>query len=157
SKNLIDKNIKEKVNVQNITSEVISKNSDIKLTGEEEFWINKWDNFNTKQLIIGRKLDIHLSIVSSITNVLQIILPVLTLIVGVNIKTFEQLTLGQIVAISTVSPYFISPIISLSDNYIQLMLLKGYFLRIEDVFNTKSELIPERVSQDIKFDKKIEL
>lgn len=25
------------------------------------------------------------------------------------------------------------------------------------MFNTKSELIPERVSQDIKFDKKIEL
>lgn len=51
----------------------------------------------------------------------------------------NTITLGTLIAFNMISASYISPFISISNNYTQLVSLTSYFSRIKDVLNSDSE------------------
>nr|WGD68931.1 peptidase domain-containing ABC transporter [Bacillus subtilis] len=157
-KRLVDRNIREQVKVGSITNEIIRNNLDIKVMGLEDIWTKKWTDSNVLQLKTNKQLNIRASTLNSLTTVLQIITPISVLLIGSYSVITNEMTMGELVATSTLSSAFISPIVSISNNYTQFLMLKGYFARIEDVFKTKKENNNiENDHKGIRFNEEIKL
>ena len=136
---LVDNNIRQQVSVEGASNEIVRQNLDIKLLGIEENWSKKWNKLNLKQLKTNKKLNIFAGILESFTSSIKLIVPIFVLLLGFKLYLNNSITIGELVASSTIATTFVTPIVSLSNNYTSFLMLRGYIDRIEDVFLTKKE------------------
>ncbi len=72
-------------------------------------------------------------------------IPLLILWVGGHYLLKGEITLGTLIAFSSIAGSYITPIISISNNYTELISLESYFSRIRDVLRSKDEQEKESV------------
>lgn len=157
-KKMVENNIRDKIKVQSTVTEMVYNTLDIKVLGIEERLLNKWKGKYEGQLRSTQKLNIWESIIQTFTSAIQIILPLLILWLGAFMVLRGEITMGTLLAFSSIAGSFISPVISISNNYTELVSLKSYFSRIQDVLNTKKEqesldklIVPKHLRGKIEF------
>ncbi|WP_025149537.1 peptidase domain-containing ABC transporter [Bacillus sp. H1a] len=136
---LVDKNLRDKIKVQSLMTEVVQNSLDVKVLGIEKEIITDWEKKYEQQLQSTQRVNLWEGTIHTLTTVIQIILPLAVLWTGSLLLAQNKITIGTIIAFSSIATAFITPIISLSNHYIQLISLKAYFMRIEDILETKEE------------------
>lgn len=136
---LVDTSIRDKVNVQSQVTEIVHNSMDIKVLGIEDELLSKWSNNYNKQLNSSQKLNIWEGVVYTITSGIQMVTPLLILWIGTLLYLRGEISIGTVIASSSIAVSFINPIISLSNHYTQLVSLRAYFTRLMDVIKTKKE------------------
>lgn len=154
-KKMNDKNVSNQAKVQSVLSDSINGILDVKAHGLEGKMLEYWKTRFEKQLEGTQQLNIWNSSIQSVTTGIQFIIPLFTLWLGSNYVADGDITVGTLVAFSTISVSFINPIVSLSRSYSEIISLGSYFRRILDVLESKTE--PTYESPDIKLEGDIEL
>lgn len=152
---LVDTSIRDKVKVQSQVTEIVHNAMDIKVLGIEEELLGKWSiNYDT-QLKSSQRLNIWEGIVYTITSGIQVMIPLLILWMGTMLYLRGDITVGTVIASSSIAVSFISPIISMSNHYTQIVSLRAYFTRLVDVIKTKKEqeTNPGLVYEELKMGK----
>lgn len=145
-KRLSDENVANQSEVQSILSDTIKGISDVKMLGLENKMFEEWKNKFKLQIVSSEKLSIVNSSLQSITSSIQMIVPLFMLWIGSLYLIQGDLTLGELLAFSTISVSFIQPIVSLSSSYSQIIMIKSYFQRITDIIESKEEKNGNRIS-----------
>ncbi|MGZ9815643.1 peptidase domain-containing ABC transporter [Peribacillus simplex] len=140
-RNLVDRNIKDKVKVQSLVTEFVHNSLDVKVLGIENQLFNKWKTNYQTQLMSTQKLNIWEGMIHTVTSSIQVIIPLVILWIGSMMLMNNELTIGTIIAFSSIATAFITPVVSLSNHYTQIVSIKAYFSRIEDVLKTKEEQV----------------
>jgi ATP-binding cassette subfamily C protein len=155
---MVENNIRDKIQVQSTVTEMVYNTLDIKVLGIEDRLLGKWKCKYEGQLRSTQRLNIWGSIIQTFTSAIQIILPLLILWLGAFMVLRGEITMGTLLAFSSIAGSFISPVISMSNNYTELVSLKSYFSRIQDVLNTKKEqesrdklIVPQQLRGKIEF------
>lgn len=155
---LVETNIRNNIRVQSTVTEMVYNTLDIKVLGIEDRLLGKWKTKYDNQLQSNQKLNIWGSLIQTLTSAIQIILPLLILWLGAFMVLRGEITMGTLLAFSSIAGSFISPVISISNNYTELVSLKSYFSRIQDVLKTKREqeqterlIIPQQLNGKIEF------
>ncbi|QFK72951.1 peptidase domain-containing ABC transporter [Pradoshia sp. D12] len=136
---LSDQNVSIQSEVQSILADSIHGIIDVKMLGLENKLFNTWYKKFTNQVTINQKLNLWNSFIQSFTSAIQMIVPLFMLWIGSIALNNGELTLGALLAFSTISVSFIQPIVSLSSSYTQILSIGSYFQRIIDVIDTKIE------------------
>ncbi|WP_055109860.1 peptidase domain-containing ABC transporter [Paenibacillus ihumii] len=155
---MVDSNIRDKIQVQSTVTEMVYNTLDIKVLGIEDRLLSKWQKKYESQLHSTQKLNIWESIIQTFTSAIQVLLPLLILWLGAFMVLRGEITMGTLLAFSSIAGSFISPVISISNNYTELVSLKSYFSRIQDVLKTKKEqeqadklIVPQQLKGKIEF------
>lgn len=155
---MVDSNIRDKIQVQSTVTEMVYNTLDIKVLGIEDRLLSKWQKKYENQLHSTQKLNIWESIIQTFTSAIQVLLPLLILWLGAFMVLRGEITMGTLLAFSSIAGSFISPVISISNNYTELVSLKSYFSRIQDVLKTKKEqeqvdklIVPQQLKGKIEF------
>lgn len=155
---MVDNNIRDKIQVQSTVTEMVYNTLDIKVLGIEDRLFGKWKKKYEHQLHSTQKLNIWGSLIQTFTSAIQVILPLFILWLGAFMVLRGDITMGTLLAFSSIAGSFITPVISISNNYTELVSLKSYFSRIQDVLKTKKEqeqpdklLAPEQLKGKIEF------
>lgn len=138
-KTLSDENVSNQADVQTILADSINGISDIKMLGLENTIFNNWQESFTKEVKTAEKLNIWSGSIQAITSSIQLIVPLSMLWFGSFYLIRGDITIGVLVAFSTISSSFISPIVSLSSSYTQILSIGSYFQRIKDVITSTTE------------------
>ncbi|MBM7580802.1 peptidase domain-containing ABC transporter [Jeotgalibacillus terrae] len=138
-KNLSDKQVTEQAEVQGYLSENIYGISDVKMLGLESLVFKNWKERFFKQLKTSEKRSIWISSIQALSTTVQFILPLFLLYVGAYFLLQGQITLGTLIAFNTMAASFISPVISISSAYTDLINLSSYIQRLMDVIKSKPE------------------
>lgn len=151
------KNIQDKVNSQSVLTENMYNIVDIKSLGLEKKRLELWSKKYSKELMSSQKLNVTQACLQTITGFFQVVVPLLVLWVGGHKFLQGEITLGTLIAFSSIAGSYVTPIISISNNYTQLISLGSYFSRIKDVLRSqdeqeKQEVTPYKVKGDITFD-----
>ncbi|EEL61378.1 peptidase C39 [Bacillus thuringiensis] len=151
------KNIQDKVNTQAVLTENMYNIVDIKSLGLEKKRLSLWSGNYSKELESSQRLNIFQAVIHTITGFFQVSVPLLVLWVGGHALINGEITLGTLIAFSSIAGSYITPIVSVSNNYTQLISLGSYFSRIKDVLRTKDEQEKSNVQAhsikgDIKFE-----
>lgn len=130
---------------------------DIKSLGLEKKRLSLWAGNYSKELESSRRLNIFQAVIHTITGFFQVSVPLLVLWVGGHALLNGEITLGTLIAFSSIAGSYITPIVSVSNNYTQLISLGSYFSRIKDVLRTKDEqeksnAQAHNIKGDIKFE-----
>ncbi|MCU4969223.1 peptidase domain-containing ABC transporter [Bacillus toyonensis] len=139
------KNIQDKINTQSVLTENMYNIVDIKSLGLEKKRLSLWSNNFAKELVSSKKLNIFQAVIHTITGFFQVTIPLLILWVGGHYLLKGEITLGTLIAFSSIAGSYITPIISISNNYTELISLESYFSRIRDVLRSKDEQEKESV------------
>ncbi|MCE5173032.1 peptidase domain-containing ABC transporter [Paenibacillus profundus] len=136
---LSDKTITDQVGVQSVLSDSIQGISDIKMLGLEQKMLDIWREKFKAQLKSTEKLNVWSSAFQAVTSAIQFVVPLFMLWLGSLYVLNNQITIGTLIAFSTISASFIHPIVSLSGSYSEIIVTKSYLQRILDVVRTKQE------------------
>ncbi len=138
-KTLSDENVSQQADVQTILADSINGISDIKMLGLENTMFDNWLEKFSKEVRTSERLNVWSGGIQAITSSIQLIVPLAMLWFGSFYLINGDITLGVLVAFSTISSSFISPIVSLSSSYTQILSIGSYFQRIKDVITSKTE------------------
>lgn len=138
-KKLNERNISSQTKVQSFVSESINGILDVKVHGLEEKTIVNWQELFHKQLQDTFNLNLWNGTIQSLTSTIQFIIPLFVYGIGSYYVFSNQITIGTLIAFGTISVTFITPIISISNSYSQIFVVKSYFQRILDVIESKPE------------------
>ena len=138
-RSLVDSNIRDKIKVQSLVTEMVHNTLDIKVLGIEKQLLNKWKKNYNNQLKSNQKLNIWESMIQTVTSSIQILLPIFVLWMGSLMVFKGEVSIGTLLAFNSIASSFIAPVVSISNHYTQLVSLRSYFAHIEDVLKTKRE------------------
>ena len=131
----------EQVKVQKSLTEMIEGILTIKSIGSESIFFNKWSKLFDRQLQFTYKKGILNAIFTNISGTLIFIIPMIIIWYGSYFIKSNDLTIGTIVAFNTISTSFLKPILSLSDSYSNILILKTILNKLYDIIDSKPEKI----------------
>lgn len=126
-------------------SEHIQNITDLKLMGAEQDVIAKWKRFFTKQLEATEKRSVWTSIIGSNSISIQLILPLLLLWAGAYYVLEGEMTLGSLLGFQALAASFMVPIVSLGQTYHDLVNVRTYIQRLQDVIGSTPEHMGEKI------------
>ncbi|WP_430598536.1 peptidase domain-containing ABC transporter [Enterococcus sp. AZ177] len=124
---------------QNVVSEIISSISTIKSVSAEEKMFMNWDNKIKKSIFFERQKGRYAAFISTVPLTLQILYPLLIIVSGLYLFQNEDLSLGTIIAFSSLGAGFLSPLASLSSSYTEILLVKVYLSKLIDILDSDEE------------------
>jgi len=134
-----DKDITLQSNVQSVLTELYENIEAVKAMGMEEEFYSKWKNkFNSQQEISYQK-NITNSWFGSFTGSIQFVLPVSIMLLGLYLTSINQTTIGTTVAFVAIATAFMQPIGTIIGFYSQMLVVKSYYQKINDVLNKTAE------------------
>lgn len=156
-KKLSDQNVSNQSDVQIVLADSIKGITDVKMLGLEEKMFENWYQKFKEQIFTTERLNMWNSLIQSFTSAIQMIIPLLILWIGSFHLIQGEVTLGVLIAFSTISVSFIRPLVSLSNSYSQILSTSSYFQRIFDVIETTPEINNSNVANikiegNIKFE-----
>ena len=138
-KNLSDKMVTAQGEVQKYLSEHIYGVSDVKMLGHEDLIYQTWKGKYEIQLKATEKSAIWSSFIQAISSSIHFILPLFLLWMGGSFVLNNSITLGTLIAFSSMATAFVTPIISISTSYTDFIYLSSYVQRLMDVIQSKPE------------------
>ena len=146
--NITNADVTNQSKVQKLLTESITGITDIKVMGLEKKFYSDWlSNFN-RQLRSSEKRSIWTVLLNIPSSTVQFVLPLSVLFIGGYSLIEGQISLGTLVAFSTMALSFINPITTIGLAYSEIVSLKSYIQRIHDVIETEvEEYNPEKESE----------
>lgn len=138
-KRLSNLNLKHQIDVQSHTTDSLNGIIDVKTLGLEKPSFNEWKSRYITQLRSSEKLNIWNGYFISVTSTLQILIPIIVLWMGSLYVTNGEITVGTLIAFSTIASGFLQPILSISSSYTELVSISSYFQRVKDVIYSPEE------------------
>lgn len=138
-KTFSDKTVTAQGDVQKYLSENIYGISDVKMLGQEDVVFQKWKGKYGIQLRATEKSGIWISSIQALSGSIAFVLPLLLFWIGGYFVLNNSITLGTLIAFNAMAVAFVTPIISISSGYTDLIYLSSYVQRLMDVINAKSE------------------
>lgn len=145
-KDLSDKTITSQGDVQKYLSENIYGISDVKMIGHEDEIYQNWRKKYNIQLNATEKSGLCISYIQALSNTITFVLPLFLLWIGGYFVLNGSMTLGTLIAFNSMAVAFVTPIISISSSYTDIIYITSYIQRLMDVI--KSE--PEQTSFEIE-------
>lgn len=136
---ITSKDVTNQTKVQNILAESINGVSDIKVMGLEDRFYREWKESFKLQLKSSEKRSIWTTTLNILPSTIQFILPIFLLWSGGYLVVSGSISLGTLVAFSTLALSFIAPISSLGLGYTEIISLKSYIQRLYDVIKSSVE------------------
>jgi ABC-type bacteriocin/lantibiotic exporter with double-glycine peptidase domain len=125
-KGLSDKTVTAQGEVQKYLSEHIYGISDVKMLGHEDIVYQNWRDKYDIQLKATEKSGIWLSSLHSLSSAITFVLPLFLLWIGGYFVLNNSITLGTLIAFNSMAIAFVTPIISISSSYTDLIYLTSY-------------------------------
>ncbi|RBP02484.1 peptidase domain-containing ABC transporter [Rossellomorea aquimaris] len=148
---ITSKDVTNQTKVQNVLAESINGISDIKVMGLENTFFNEWSRSFKQQLKSSERRSIWTTTLNILPSTIQFGLPIFLLWSGGYLVVDGSITLGTLVAFSTLALSFIAPISSLGLGYTEIISLKSYIQRLYDVIKSNKEnLNPDRDHAKLK-------
>ncbi|MCA0987013.1 peptidase domain-containing ABC transporter [Guptibacillus algicola] len=136
---ITSKDVTNQTKVQNILAESINGVSDIKVLGLEDRFYKEWKESFRLQLKSSERRSIWTTTLNILPSTIQFGLPIFLLWCGGYLVVDNAISLGTLVAFSTLALSFIAPISSLGLGYTEIISLKSYIQRLYDVIKSKVE------------------
>ncbi|SIQ61534.1 peptidase domain-containing ABC transporter [Priestia flexa] len=149
-RNLASKNVVIQTKTQSYLTESIQGICDVKVLGAEKNIFKNWSSLFNQQLMVSQKQSFITSTLESFGLGIQFITPLFLLWIGSSMVISGSMTLGELLAFSTLAVSFIVPIVSMGTTYSQLLLLGSYMQRLQDVMDSKGEHVNAEEIQDFK-------
>lgn len=134
-----EKEISNSTELQALLNDSINNMLTVKATASEDYLYEKWFDRFKKQLVFMKEKNKVNSFLTFIPYTIQLVLPLIILSVGVLLINQNSLTIGELVAFSTLATYFIAPIQSLSTSYDNILLVDLYLDKLFDIIKSKPE------------------
>ena len=124
---------------QDMINEMVNNIFTIKSTNSQKNLFYKWqDNFE-KQIGLEKKRAKYASFLYNATQTIQIFYPLSIFLGGYYLILHNKMTLGGVVAFSSIGASFLCPIIAIMSSYGQLVTVKVYIERLLDIMDTPNE------------------
>jgi ABC-type bacteriocin/lantibiotic exporter with double-glycine peptidase domain len=136
---ITSKDVTNQTKVQNILAESINGVSDIKVMGLEDKFFHEWKDAFKLQLKSSERRSIWTTVLNILPSTIQFGLPIFLLWAGGYLVVNNSISLGTLVAFSTMALSFIAPISSLGLGYTEIISLKSYIQRLYDVIKSNVE------------------
>lgn len=140
---ITDKELLAQSRVQRILVELFEGMETVKSSGSEKQFYTKWLTNFKQQIDLRVEKDRFSTWVRTIQTSIQFILPVLLIYVGVFQLMNDQLTLGQIISFNSLAGAFITPIVVVFDSYTEILLLRSYFGKLNEILEASERPKPE--------------
>lgn len=136
---LTNRNVLTQSRVQSFLAENINSVTNIKVMGLENRLLNQWNKKFEENLDIVEKNNMWNTFLDTFSSGIQFILPLFLLWIGGFSIVRGEMSLGDLLAFSSLAGMFISPILSIGSGYIEILQLSSIFQRLFDVFDNKLE------------------
>ncbi len=135
----VEKNLDERVDVQNIISEMVYNIIDIKTMAVEKDFIDKWSIAYEKELATQKEISQNSVVINSLLAIINSFIPLSLLIVGGVFINRGIISFGILMAFNISAGTLVNTIIALSSYYSSFLTARIYFQRILDIINSKAE------------------
>ena len=125
---------------QNMINELVNNIFTIKSTNAQTCLYEKWKKNFDEQILLEKKRAKYMSVLSNIPFSLQVFYPLMVFILGYFLIKQQKMTLGSVIAFSSIGASFLSPMLSIMNSYGQLLMVKIYIDRLLDILETPGEL-----------------
>lgn len=129
---------------QSIQIEVLYSMPTIKITGIEDEMYQTWNKSFAQVLAKYKSRSVLQNVYSSVNTTFQTIGPLILLLIGMFISFQNKMTLGEVVAFQALSVTFFGLSTSLFGVYTQYLLATNYIARVNDIWEQRSEDIPDQ-------------
>lgn len=126
-------------NTQKIMSEMVNGMITIKAIGAEKEFYKDWHEKYIEQLVYLKKKGFVSAVLMNVSNVVQMIFPLLFIILAYRQIIEGSLSLGTTIAFSSLALAFIKPITVLSNTYSEIKTSQIYFERLNDILDSEIE------------------
>lgn len=123
--------------VQRILVELFEGMETVKSSGSEQQFYQKWRADFKKQIELRAEKNRFSTWVRTIQNAIQFILPIVLIYSGLFQVTTGQATLGAIISFNALAGAFIAPVVTVFDSYTELLLLRSYFGKLNEILEAK--------------------
>ena len=124
---------------QDMINEMVNNIFTIKSTNSQRNLFTKWqDNFD-KQIGLETKRAKYSSYLDNATQTIQLFYPLCIFLGGYFLVLHNKMTIGGIVAFSSIGTSFLCPIVAIMSSYGQLVAVKIYMERLLDIMDTPNE------------------
>lgn len=147
---ITDKELLAQSRVQRILVELFEGMETVKSSGSEKQFYMKWLTNFRQQIDLRKEKDRFSTWVRTIQVSIQFILPVLLIYIGVFQLMNDQLTLGQIISFNSLAGAFITPIVVVFDSYTEILLLRSYFGKLNEILDATEARKKEAGATTIK-------
>jgi ABC-type bacteriocin/lantibiotic exporter with double-glycine peptidase domain len=133
------KDVTNQAKVQQYLTESIHGIAEMKVMGLEKMFYKEWSKKFSEQIKSSELRNVWIAILSTIPSTVLFAIPIMVLFIGGFSVMDDTLSIGTIVAFTTLAVSFINPISSIGLAYSELISLKTYTQRIHDVLNSQTE------------------
>ncbi|OJZ76249.1 lantibiotic ABC transporter permease [Mycobacterium paraffinicum] len=124
---------------QSYAYEMFSAVETLKAAGAERRAVSHWTNLFIAELNVSLRRGRLEALVATAIHGLALLSPVAVLLVGANLTSGGQLSLGTMLALAALATGFLEPLGILVATALQVQLLGSYLARLDDVFDTPTE------------------
>lgn len=136
---LIQRHVSAQAEAQNYLVEVLSGIKTLKASGGEDIAFDQWTNLFYQELSLSVRKDAISSLVNTANNWFRTMMPLLLLWLGAHGVMDGSLSLGAMLAMTTLASLFLSPLASILTAVQQLQLVITHLQRVADVMSAKPE------------------
>ncbi|MCA5014018.1 peptidase domain-containing ABC transporter [Enterococcus sp. S22(2020)] len=123
--------------VQRILVELFEGMETVKSSGSENEFYTKWRNEFKNQIGLRAEKSRFSTWVRTIQTSIQFILPITLIYIGLMQVVAGQVTLGELISFNALAGAFITPIVTVFDSYTELLLLRSYFGKLNEILEAK--------------------
>lgn len=142
---------------QDLINEIVNNIFTIKATNSQKNMYGKWKVNFDEQILLEKEKAKYSSIFLNITHTMQIFYPLIIYLIGYKLISQQKITLGGVVAFSSIGASFLSPLVSIMSSYSQFLNVKIYIERLLDILDTQNETLISGTKIIPAFDGRIEL
>lgn len=137
--NAVDNELIQQSKNQSTMAEILYSIIFIKMSNSEKNFLKQWEEtFDNAIAAFLKRSDVQ-AIINSISSAFQMLAPLLIMAYGFFLLLHNQLTLGEVIAIQSVSSTLFSHMNNLFSSYTQLITTDSYLKRILDITLAKKE------------------
>ena len=124
---------------QDMINEIVNNIFTIKSTNSQKNIYGKWEDNFDKQVDLEKEKAKCSSILSNVTHTIQVFYSLFIIFGGYVLVYRQEITLGGVIAFSTIGVSFLKPILSIMNSYSQILMIKLYVDRLLDIIDTPNE------------------
>lgn len=124
---------------QDMINEMINNIFTIKSTNSQENLFYRWQNNFEKQIGLEKKRAKYSSLLYNATQTIQSFYPLSIFLAGYSLVMKQEMTIGGLVAFSSIGSSFLCPIVAIMSSYGQMVTVKIYLERLLDIMDTPNE------------------
>lgn len=124
--------------VQRILVEVFEGIETIKSIGAESEFYDNWETNFKQQVDLTAKKGRYATWIGTAPQAMQFVVPAVLVILGLMQFNAGTMTLGQLVSFNVLVGSFISPVVTIFDCYTEILLIRSYFTKLNEILEAES-------------------